>query len=385
MFEACVDKPALFDAATPYLDRLRLYSTALQRFATGRQQAFSAYCSLARTPTLPEDFDADISEVDVGFRLLLEIVRDEILRADGPREAWVPVALTLYSGFWGIAHLNTFGIARHLLPAGKRQLCSSMVGHLYACTRDVVRTGVVCCPEPCDFAEPSRYIVPPALSLPQESPEDIRYALYRSAAEIVWEGGELSMPAVAERIGLRSNDFLPYVDVDRPLRNQVEEFLNAEFYRIFREQAAAMPQDSPPYLFGAMPGVAYASIAVIDPLAFQVLSRISTGSIVPIKFDTEMGDLEMGDALRALFSIVEKNIEIGGGPKDPWTLFESTVSLWAVVHGLAMLMSAGALSELPGPQRFALIKSAVDISSAGLVSRLELQLPGASDHCHRIG
>lgn len=261
-----------------------------------------------------------------------------------------------------------------------------MSTHLFYCTSELVTTGTVCCPEPYDLIAPERYIVPPALSPPLNDAGQRRFALFRSAIELIKneDTNALSLSAATSRIGLQASDFLPFVEMERPLKAQVEEFLNAYLSSIFMEQAAQLPPELPPYLMRTMPGVSYASIAMIDPLTFQVLSSIASGSIVPVAFETELGDLEMGDALKLLFTIVEKNIRLGGGPTDSWTLFATTISLWGVVHGLSMLVSCGPLSELPRKDRFDLLQAVVDISSSGMVQRLELDLPGVSNLHHRI-
>lgn len=386
-FEArAVDKRVL--EGSDFSQCLDRYNAALRDFALHHPTQFGAYCSLARTTSLPESFDAELGGVDAGLRILLELVRTEMQKQRSPQEPWlwIAVSTTLYAGFFGIAHLNTFGIANQLLPAGKRQVCLSMVRHLHASSWEVLKTGRTSCPEPYDFARPEKYVVPPAHTLPLDDATSVRFALFRSCMELIQQEGPqaLSAQAAAQRIGLQTSDFLPFLDIERPLMVQVEDFLNEAVYGTFMEQAKFLPAEIPPYVHGTMPGVAYATLAMTDPLTFQVLTMIASGSIVPVEFDTKLGDFEMGDALRALFNIVEKNIVLGGGPADPWNLFETTVSLWATVHGIAMLTTSGALSELPRQLRIDLIRAVVDISSSGMVRRLNLDLPRVSDQTHAI-
>ncbi|QGU01468.1 hypothetical protein CKALI_02925 [Corynebacterium kalinowskii] len=383
-----VDKRVLETCQIPFSERLVRYSNATRSFGQEDPAAFTAYFTLARTTKLPESFDSELEGVDPAFRVILDMVRSEMRQHHGPQDVWlwISVSTTIYAGFVGLAHLNTFGIASNLLPAGKRQLYISMVNHLYASSWDVLKTGTICCPEPEPFRNPQDYFVPPARKLPLNDAEQTRFALFRSAIELIKNDGPeaLSLSSVAARIGLHSSNFLPFIEMERSLESQVEEFLNLYVKSIFIEQARLLQPELPPYLHGTLPGVAYASLAMIDPLTFQVLSTIASGSIVPIEFDTELGDLEMGDALKALFTIVEKNIVLGGGPTDSWSLFETTVSLWATVHGLAMLMSCGALSELEENLRFDLIRTGVDVSSSGMVRRWGLHLPGVTDQFHQV-
>lgn len=375
----------LGDAEKSYDDRLRSLGRSFRDFVETEPRIFSSFCSICRISAAPESFDSSLDECqyDPLFGIILEIVRQEMQRQDRPKDMWLwlSTSATIYAGLIGIEHLSTRGIARHLLPAGKRQICSSMVRHLSFATLDVIKSGRVLGPAPHPFVNPEKYVVPPAHKLPISTKEDRGYALFRSAAELtkLQHSAPTDTTPVAERIGLQSNAFNTFLDFEREFVSELEDFLNQEVNAVFLEQIHQLPAGTVPYLYGVSPGTSYACLSIVDPLSFQVLSMISSGSIVPVSLERNLGNFEMGRSLRTLFEQVKMNIDLGGGPGDSWTLFETTVSLWAVVHGIAILVSSGSFLNLPHDYRFELVHSVVDLSSSSMVRRLELTLPGVSD------
>lgn len=80
-----VDKRVLEDGRLPFIERLGRLSEAVRSVVQTNNAAFTAYCTLARTHALPENFDADIADIDPVFRTALEIVRREIREQGAPR------------------------------------------------------------------------------------------------------------------------------------------------------------------------------------------------------------------------------------------------------------------------------------------------------------
>lgn len=195
--------------------------------------------------------------------------------------------------------------------------------------------------------------------------EMMRGDILVAARSILETGGftALSMRSLAEAVGVRAPTLYDYFA-------SKEDVLNA----IYLEAANTMRDYFVEHLAGSGPGIprliamglSYRDFAIKNPTMFQlVFSRVDT-SFVP---GPEQMEIAKGlfDALR---SEVVAAIELGQiEPSDPDAI---SVTLWAMVHGLATLQLDGHVDKCAPDGSERVVVAAITTLFQGLVPRAEV-------------
>lgn len=195
--------------------------------------------------------------------------------------------------------------------------------------------------------------------------EMMRGDILVAARSILETGGftALSMRSLAEAVGVRAPTLYDYFA-------SKEEVLNA----IYLEAANTMRDYFTDHMAGSGPGIprliamglCYRDFAVINPTMFQLVFSRVDASFIP---GPEQMQIAKGlfDALR---SEVVTAIDLGQiEPGDPDAI---SVSLWAMVHGLATLQLDGHVEKCaPGGSEHVVV-AAISALFQGLVPRTEV-------------
>ena len=120
-------------------------------------------------------------------------------------------------------------------------------------------------------------------------------------------------------------------------------------------------------------GYGYVSFALHDPIGWNVLIEIASGSIVPTDFDNFDEREGMGVAFSFLVELTKKAIENSESPRQTWILYSQVFAAWASAHGLAHLFSTGNLRNLEDQDKLDLIGPVFDIVIQGLLSTLNIE------------
>jgi AcrR family transcriptional regulator len=172
---------------------------------------------------------------------------------------------------------------------------------------------------------------------------DLRSALLRAAVDLLAERGpvELSLRAVAKAAGV--SHAAPY----RHFRDKSEllaAIAQAGFESLADAMAAAErghPDDPRAQLIDA--GIAYVRLAVRNPHIAQLMFG---GVVEPAAGPAPLGRA-CDEAFKGLVRIIE-NGQRDGIYKDAPTM-DLVVAAWSMVHGLAMLVTAGQLKGVDSP------------------------------------
>lgn len=355
-------------------------------FSATATVSFGAFHALLVTTELPDDFDADLRQLELNpaLRDMLELVRTEITRVGGPRDVWLWTtrAIALLSSVHGLAHLNSFGVLRFLGGPAKRQLLNAVIQHNHAAMVDELATGMgyVCLPRTflCGEEEPA---IPPARAFPKTTDEEITAALFRGAIESGMELGveDLRVEYAAQRADVNYGDTLRLLNPELTFVKQLENYMDVVALHIIGRQMAALPPDSHPVCVGKASGTGCIGLTFLDSAAFDVFVGIASGSVVPNTFEASPENHDMGAAFKNLLDLTRAAIAAGGGPRESWVLFENTITQWTLAHGLAHIGALGGLRGLDWETRMSLIDPIMNICIGSLVGRLELDIPGVSD------
>lgn len=230
--------------------------------------------------------------------------------------------------------------------------------------------------QPTEYAGPLPYeVVPPATEFPRSTPEEVRVAILRGAAEYgAWHGvDEISLEEAAKTAGLDPREAFRHFGTNSDLLIDLENYLDEQDQAKIGMQMFALPDGSPAIEYIKAAGFGYVGYAVSDPVGFRSLIAVASGSIIPNSFDITSSNFEdMGVAFQGLLEIVRAAIVEGGGPRSAWVLFTHAFSLWSYTHGLAQLFSNGSLRNLPVEMKFELVDAVFDVTIEGMLHGVDL-------------
>lgn len=381
-FLATMDKSMeALPADASFEDRVTTIGRGAIDFAIQNPSAFAllTYCSTAMD--MVKDFDADFTKLDtpLPFRMLLEEVRAEIIRLDGPRDVWLLTtrAMALFASFHGCAHLCTFGTLRHFSPVVLQHRIKGLIEHALGGVGDSLRTGKGLRLEPHQFVARHHITAQPdSRDLPRDTRENKREALYQAGVEIVMEQGfpALTPHAAAERAGLETAELQHLLPPHTPLSEKMEEFLNQGAESVTDLQLAMLPEDTLSMYAGKSVGVALTGLAMMNPEGFDAFITIASQSVVPFNFDDTSAS-DMGEAHRTLIAHTRACIIEGGGEHDPWLLFNNALNVWTLNHGQGQLFSLGPMRVWPTDYKLDLMDYVLDFSLSSFIHRLDLSFP----------
>jgi len=164
---------------------------------------------------------------------------------------------------------------------------------------------------------------------------DLRRALIQAGAEILEEGGELSLRAVARRAGV--SHAAPYHHF--PDRRALLAAIAVEGFVALRdaEIAAAERVGREPVRALAETGVAYVRFAVEGPARFRMM------------FSAELADRtalpELEAAQREAYGVMVGEMRRTYPEATPEEIERSALGAWSIVHGLANLILEAQVGE----------------------------------------
>lgn len=364
-----------------------MFARGYHEFGTTQTSYFAAYSALSRTTELPQDFEEELDpeKFDPAFRCLLEITREYMRRINSPADAWLWAthALTLFSGIHGITHLNTHGVTRFLSQTGQRQLVNCVVSHVINACRVSLPEGKAFFVQPRRFVDDSPLAHGELYGLnPNDPVAVLRRQLFEGGVKVAFHQGveSLTLSRAAVAAGIAMGDAQRILIPDRKFEEQVSDYLGMKMRMYLLRQMSSLGPHPHPFELGKAAGLAYVGMATIEPEAFDIHTILSTRSIVPTTFEENPENHEMGPAFELLLDVTRKGIEIGGGQRSSWTLFETAMDLWATSHGLAKLLSNGPLYHLPNDLGLDLIDPILSASTTSAISRLGLVATGITDH-----
>lgn len=362
------------------------FARGFHEFGTSDKRHFAAFSALAKTSTLPQDFneELDVHRVDPALVTLLEITREYMRRINAPADPWLcsVYALTLYSAVYGITHLNTHGVTRFLSKTGQKQLLNCLVSHAINACR-------VSLPEGKAFSV-APHVLNTATALPNPAQQrlepgdpvaQLRKQLFEGGVKVIYRDGlsALTIERSAEAAGMNLGDAQRILLPDRQFEMQVSDYLGARMKAHLLRPMGHLSAQPHPFELGKSAGVAYVGMALTEPEHFDVHTILSTRSIVPTTFEQSPENQAMGQGFELLLDVTRQGIEIGGGQRSSWTLFETTMNLWATSHGLGKLLSNGPLYHLPKAIGHDLIDPILNASTTSAITRLGLTAPGITD------
>lgn len=402
------DDPALFAGVTEFLnDRLRDYADRelaklpedvpiIKRVLANATGYFNAaldnptYFAAYSHSQVTEDFPNIEDEIkrplnpdtfpEVSARvlnLLVEAINE--LGHPMQEDLLITGTLALLSEAHGLAHLATFGIMRHLSPTAKRQTFQAAMDSMLSGMCNTMGEGNILRFDPDTIPGPvSEKWTTLAKDMPRGTKDEIREAILRGGAEEVVADGlaNFSLANAAERAGIPLNTATQLFDGDQSLLRELEIYLDEANTQAIMRQASFVPDGSPSLTFIKAAGFGYIEYALNDPVGFVALIEISSRSIVPVSFDDEGGmaqPFDMGKAFTFLMNIVRDAISESEGPRSTWVLYTQMMALWAAVHGIAQLVTVGALRYRTPEFCFQVSSRIMDIGLRGMINALELR------------
>lgn len=363
-----------------------IYARGYHEFGTTDRVHFAALNALTRTTDLPPDFhgDIDTQSVDPAFVPLLEITREYMYRLNSPTDPWLWAlyALTLYSGIHGITHLNTFGVTRYLSKTGKKQVLNCVVSHVMNACRVALPEGRAYSVRPHEFKNDTPIQVGALHGInPTDPIARTRSQLFDGAVKTAFHEGllGLTIERAAATAGVSQSDALSVLTPDLPFEQQISDYLSMRMKQHLLRQMQEIQPDPHPFELGKAAGVAYVGMALTEPENFDIHTILTNRSIVPSSFAENPEEHQMGQGFELLLGVTRQGIEVGGGQRSSWTLYETTIDLWATSHGLAKLLSNGPLHALPERLGRILIDPVLNASTTSAITRLGLTAPGIAD------
>ncbi|MEJ6014180.1 hypothetical protein WG936_10070 [Corynebacterium sp. H127] len=253
-------------------------------------------------------------------------------------EDWKTKSLVIMASIHGMSCLCTCGAARWLLPTAKSQLLRRLIRNL---------THIIDAPAPAPIkpAHPQRLThVPASSSYSKSTREGIKHALFRAGIENAAEQGldALTLEAAANRIGVSPGTAYALIDGDSALSQELEDCLDSRVRVRIQSQIHSLPQTAS-CLNNIKAGyTAYLSYAKSDPQGFDVLTAISSGSVIPVPEESPVPESAFGE----LTSFARAVMSEVGQPHNSWHAFELNFDLWSIAQGMAHLISTGFLREL---------------------------------------
>ncbi|MEJ5998438.1 hypothetical protein [Corynebacterium sp. H130] len=384
------DDRALIDAAKAYLRQMFVdfmpapnaegFDEALTeviihfaKFSTANAQICRAMCNLfALSPDI----------TDTHANPVYETLNALILREAPGVSEWVRVtrSLAILSALHGYAHLCTAGVLRHLSTPVKDHLAVALASHIVAGIGDSLHSGCGLVIEPHHIVGPLDLSpVPSAKSFPRANCEEAKMALFRGAVEIAINRGVdmVTFDDAAAQAGLTMERARCLVTPDEPLHLQLERYMNSLVAGAIRKQMNEAAGSSSLLAQGKANSLGYVAFALTDPVGLDVFTEVCSGSIITTNFASGNSHFEQDEAFEILVKLVRDLIVEGGGPQEAWALYESTLVLWCVCHGLAHGVSGGPMHRLPLKVKIDIAGPVMDLNLEGFIKRLELDLPGA--------
>lgn len=361
--------------SSDFATSVRELVTSFANFSSSNPLICRATCSLLMTA--PE---LDVQDPNPLLSRAAEIVHREVPDA----EPWLRMTRTvaIFSALHGFAHLSAVSVIQHMSKPAKDHLVGTLANSLVTGIGDSLISGRALTVAPNGFLQSIDFQpVPPAKDFPKLTPDQQRCALFRGAVEIVAEEGveAITVEAAAERAGLSLQDARTLLLPDRSLADQLEEHLESQAASIISQYVKLMPKDTPVLQKGKAIGLGYARYAFMDPIGFDVYTEIASGSLVPGSFHETEVKFKRGKTFNLLVSAARKAIVEGGGTQMSWALYESTVMLWILTHGISHALANGPMRTLPKQMKLDLVSPVLDIAIASFVRTLELELPGIED------
>ena len=329
--------------------------------------------------TLPDDATSmDKLKMRPTVTRVLGYIHDLIEEYDGPRDVdfLLHVALATCGTIHGITHLCTYGICRLLSPVAKKQLLQGSLECLSEGVLRAIRKGGKIEIEPHSMAGNIPINdTPKAPEFPRNNDEEKQIAVYRGLIDLVWDLGEeqVDISKVSQYADLPMKDVLRLTDGADKLLKTVEDYLDNQDQGFIGVQCFSLPGGANAFSYIKAAGYGYVSFALHDPIGWNVLIEIASGSIVPTDFDNFDEREGMGVAFSFLVELTKKAIENSESPRQTWILYSQVFAAWASAHGLAHLFSTGNLRNLEDQDKLDLIGPVFDIVIQGLLSTLNIE------------
>ncbi|MDY6050671.1 MAG: hypothetical protein SPI77_09035 [Corynebacterium sp.] len=368
---------AKLDPAASPADRLNAASLGYFAFAQSESQNYGAYIKLPMDYRKLTDFDAELpDDVDEpSLNLFTRLTRDVIVAGGGEKDttALAIKALGVFSTVQGVSHLATIGILRHLSPAAKRQTVRGVFSTIWSGVKtSLVRGARSFYPEA--FRGDAIYNpVPQAKELARGNDEQKVEAIFRGAIDAYAHGGleAITVERGAEFAGMAHSEAAALIDGDARLLQQLETYLDNRDQAMIGSQCFVLPEEHQNAInFVKATGFGYVAFAVNDPIGFDALIAMASGSIVPSSFDVNSDDFDMGVAFSFLLDLARNAIQESGSQESSWNLYTVAIAVWAAGHGLAVLLSVGALRNLPIEEKIAIMSPVLDVVVEGLIVQL---------------
>lgn len=362
------------------MDKLKAIGRAYFSFSQESPDIFGAFISNPMPIHFPTDFDEDMDKLKMRPTVtrVLGYIHDLIEEYDGPRDVdfLLHVALATCGTIHGITHLCTYGICRLLSPVAKKQLLQGSLECLSEGVLRAIRKGGKIEIEPHSMAGNIPINdTPKAPEFPRNNDEEKQIAVYRGLIDLVWDLGEeqVDISKVSQYADLPMKDVLRLTDGADKLLKTVEDYLDNQDQGFIGVQCFSLPGGANAFSYIKAAGYGYVSFALHDPIGWNVLIEIASGSIVPTDFDNFDEREGMGVAFSFLVELTKKAIENSESPRQTWILYSQVFAAWASAHGLAHLFSTGNLRNLEDQDKLDLIGPVFDIVTQGLLSTLNIE------------
>lgn len=281
--------------------------------------------------------------------------------------------------FWTAAHgvtqLTLTGLFRLLTPAIRKQVFNSCFEMMYRgmlVNVEANRSG--------EFGKAPNFTLKAideirAHRTIRKAPEDMNETdmiLQAATQQVAMFGVKaLDIVEVANRAGVSTEKALVLYNSTDELRAALEDHLNelACEYLLLSERAYGKPREQ---LTGREKvhayGAGYFMLSHDERESFVALGRISSGSIVPISFETpsEDGVIPMRAAYSVFVSAVQQAMSEEGGPEDPWLLFMNSAVIWAAMHGFSDLTAKGMICNFPDRWKYQMSEIMVNTIMQGV-------------------